>query len=220
MNENLKNHIFEKEEVERYERKRYRGLDQKFINWREKKIVEKILKIISVKNFSILDIPCGYGRFIEIFKKWCNQIICSDLSYSMVLRAKNRNPSCRNLYFVSDLKRGIPLKPETVNCVFCFRFFHHLHKSEERKKILKELTRISQKWIIISYYKVNKIHLIQRKIRKKLMRKKTEIKMISLGDLISEINQAGLEIVKIFPVLKGIHSQHIILLKKINESSM
>jgi len=54
----------------------------------------------------------------------------------------------------------------------------------------------------------------------KLMRKKTEIKMISLGDLISEINQAGLEIVKIFPVLKGIHSQHIILLKKINESSM
>jgi len=216
----LRNHIFRKEEVEKYERKRYKGLDQKLIDWREKRIIGKILKTISTKNFSILDIPCGYGRFIKIFKKKGAKIICSDLSFSMILRARNRNPSFENFYFVSNLKEGIPLKSATIDCVFCFRFFHHLHEIEERKKVLRELARVSRKWIIISFYKINKIHLIQRKIRKKLMKKKTEIKMISLKDLSFETYQIGLEIIKIFPILKGIHSQHIVLLKKSNESSM
>jgi hypothetical protein len=53
------------------------------------------------------------------------------------------------------------------------------------------------------------------------MKKKTKIKIISLEDLESEVNYAKLKIIKIFPVLKGIHSQHIILLKKAtNGSSM
>ncbi|MCP2519378.1 class I SAM-dependent methyltransferase [Candidatus Aminicenantes bacterium AC-335-A11] len=219
MSEGTKNHIFGREEVEKYERKRYKGLDQKIVNWREKSIVQKILKNISEENFSILDIPCGYGRFINILENNGNKIFASDLSFSMVEKAREKN--YKNFYFVSNLKLGIPIKSNTIDCVFCFRFFHHLHYREERVKVLKELERISKKWIIISCYIENKIHSIQRKIRKKLMKKKTKIKIISLEDLESEVNYAKLKIIKIFPVLKGIHSQHIILLKKAtNGSSM
>ena len=218
MSEDRKNHIFEKEEVEKYERKRYRGLDQKIIDWREKYIIQKILKNISEENFSILDIPCGYGRFINILENKGNKIFASDLSFSMVERAREKN--YKNFYFISNLKNGIPLKSNTVECVFCFRFFHHLHNKEDRIKVLKELGRVSKKWIIISCYIENKIHSIQRKIRKKLMKKKTEIKIISLEDLKLEVNYTKLKIIKIFSVLKGIHSQHVILLKKTNGSSM
>jgi len=218
MSKGPKSHIFRKDEVEKYERKRYKGLDQKIVDWREKSIVQKILKNISGKNFFILDIPCGYGRFMKILENNGNKIFASDLSFSMVEKAREKN--YKNFYFVSNLRLGIPLKTNSIDCVFCFRFFHHLHDNKDRIKVLKELERVSKKWIIISCYIENKIHSIQRKIRKKLMKKKTEIKMIPLKELISEINQAGLEIVKTFPVLKGIHSQHIILLKKINESSM
>jgi SAM-dependent methyltransferase len=220
MNNTQKSYIFKKEEVEKYERKRYRGLDQKIIDWREKKIVKKILDILPEKNLLITDIPCGYGRFSEIFKKRGFRLINSDLSFSMVSRARERNSSSKNFYIVSDLKKGIPLKSGEVDCVFCFRFFHHLHSSIERERILSEFSRISRKWVIISFYQTNKLHSFQRKIRKRLTKSKTKIKMISLDDFRHEAEKSKLKIVKIFPVLKGIHSQHIALLEKTNENPM
>jgi hypothetical protein len=50
-------------DVEEYKRTRYKGIDQKVVNKRERKILEKIFESIEEKSISILDVPCGYGRF-------------------------------------------------------------------------------------------------------------------------------------------------------------
>ncbi|MFQ6083032.1 MAG: class I SAM-dependent methyltransferase [Candidatus Aminicenantia bacterium] len=209
-----KSHIFIKKEVEEYERKRFKGLDQKIIDWREKKIIRKILNLLPEKQLLILDIPCGYGRFSKIFIEKKARVISADLSFFMVARSRERNPFSTHFFLVSNLKQGLPFKSEKIDYIFCFRFFHHLHFSQERCKILSDFAKVSRKWIIISYYQSNFLHRWQRKLRKILTKGKTKIKMISKTQFSKEADSVGLKIVRVFPVLGGIHSQHIALLEK------
>lgn len=211
---------FKKHEVEEYEKKRYRGVDQRFVDRREKRILHKILsrslRAAGGNSIHALDIPCGYGRFSELLLDKGFNLTSSDLSFEMVKRAKERSPMPAHLLAVAaDAKRGLPFKNAKFDLVLSMRFFHHVHLSEERRLILREFSRASAEWVILSFYKMNWLHSLQRKLRRVIKKSKTQIKMIRGKTFRQEAESAGLRIVKIFPLLKGIHAQHIALLRKI-----
>jgi SAM-dependent methyltransferase len=211
---------FKKHEVEEYERKRYRGADQRLVDRKEKRILHKILRRVVDKaggnSIHALDIPCGYGRFSELLLDKGFNLTSSDLSFEMVKRAKEKSPVPAHLLAVAaDAKKGLPFKNAKFDLVLSMRFFHHVHLSEERCAILKEFSRISAEWVILSFYKTNWLHSVQRKLRRMIKKSKTQIKMIPGKKFRREAQSAGLRIVKVYPLLKGIHSQHIALLRKI-----
>lgn len=212
-----KNTPFKKHEVEDYERKRYRGIDQKIVHAREEKILEKILRTAGKDAIGVLDLPCGYGRFSGLMLKKGFSLVSSDLSFYMVKRAEEH----RSLYnldsasgVVADAKHGLPFKQEVFNIILSMRFFHHIHEKKDREFILKELFYVSSKYMILSYYQMNFLHILQRKFRKKLNKSKTQIKMISRKEFQEEVKNAGFSIIKIFPLFRGIHSHHIAFLEK------
>ncbi|MEA3421230.1 MAG: class I SAM-dependent methyltransferase [Acidobacteriota bacterium] len=212
-----KNTTFKKHEVEDYERKRYRGIDQKIVHAREQKILEKILRTAGKDAIRVLDLPCGYGRFSSLMLKKGFSLVSSDLSFYMVKRAEEHS-RLYNLASVSgvvaDAKHGLPFKQEVFNIILSMRFFHHLHEKKNRKFILKEFFYVSSKYVILSYYQMNFLHILQRKFRKKLKKSKTQIKMISRKEFQEEVEDAGFSIIKIFPLFRGIHSHHIAFLEK------
>ncbi len=118
------------------------------------------------------------------------------------------------LAVVADAKKGLPFKNAKFDLILSMRFFHHVHLSEERCAILKEFTRVSAEWVILSFYKMNWLHSVQRKLRRMIKKSKTQIKMIPGKTFRQEARSAGLRIVKVYPLLKGIHGQHIALLRK------
>jgi hypothetical protein len=61
---------------------------------------------------------------------------------------------------------------------------------------------------------MNLLHSIQRKWRKRIKKSRTRIKMIPRKEFYKEIESAGLRVVKVFPLFKGIHAHHIVLLRK------
>ena len=214
---NKKNTPFQKHEVEDYERKRYRGLDQKIVDAREHSILNRFLNTINKKNLKVLDVPCGYGRFSAILSGFCDYLVNSDISYHMVERAGERKTSLPPGFVagaVADTKQGIPFQPNSFELVFSMRFFHHVHSSEERKNILSEFYRVSENWLILSFYRSNFLHFIQRKLRRKVKKSSTRISMISFQEFKSEIQDAGFRIVKISPLIRGLHAQHIVFMKK------
>jgi SAM-dependent methyltransferase len=76
--------------VRDYEKRRYRGIDQRIVQAREIRILNKIFR--SFKGArpgpgSALDLPCGYGRFSGFLRGQGLGIINSDLSFHMVKRA-------------------------------------------------------------------------------------------------------------------------------------
>jgi SAM-dependent methyltransferase len=211
---------FQKHEVEDYERRRYRGLDQRIVDSREQRIVKRLFEIVLKRNGGmaglVLDAPCGYGRFSGLIQDLGLTPVSSDLSFHMVNRARTRDRLRSSMLgVVSDLKRGLPFAPETFRLVLSMRFFHHLHEENDRANILGEFARVSSRWVILSYYELNSFHLLQRKIRRALKRSKTRIKMVPGDEFQREIKMAGLRTIEKIPLLRGIHAQHILLLEKV-----
>jgi len=206
---------FEKHEVEDYERRRYRGLDQRLVDRREKQILQKILGMIEKKKGFILDAPCGYGRFSLLLLQRGLKLTSSDYSFYMVKRTKEKSGYTGMPWgVVADLKRGLPFKKDAFDFILSMRFFHHVHQGAERTSILKEYARISRGWLILSYYQMNWLHLLQRKLRRKIKKTKTRIKMISRSEFKDEIRESGFQAVRVFPLFRGIHAHHLALLRK------
>ncbi len=213
--EKSSNKPFEKHEVEDYERKRYRGLDQRLVHKRESRILGKALRKISLKSPIALDIPCGYGRFSSLLLDKGFSLVSSDLSFHMVNRAREKDSlPHRPMGIVANAKQGLPFREGAFCLLFSMRFFHHVHETAERENILQEFSRVCSEWVILSFYQMNLLHSIQRKLRKRIKKSRTRIKMIPRKEFYKEIESAGLRVVKVFPLFKGIHSHHIALLKK------
>lgn len=207
---------FKKHEVEDYERKRYRGLDQRLVHGRERRILRRILHKVGLSSLPVLDMPCGYGRFSRQLQDRGFSLVSSDLSFHMVKRAKEKNEHGDGvLGVVVDAKQGLPFKRNAFFLLLSMRFFHHVHERKEREAILKRFFRVSSDWVVLSYYQKNILHILQRKLRRRIKRTRTRIRMVSRKEFYKEIRGAGLKVVKIFPVFRGIHSHHIALLKKI-----
>ncbi len=207
---------FQKQEVQEYEKKRYRGLDQIIVHKREQKILKKILRAVESENKIVLDIPCGYGRFSDLLHEKGFSITNCDISLSMVERAVEKSQKFRGFPswgIIANAKEGLPLKDYTFGLILCMRFFHHIHDKNERIAVLKEFSRVSARWVIVSYYQMNSLHRIQRKIRKALKKSRTRISMITRQDFKDNVRSGGLSVIKVFPLLRGIHAQHIALLK-------
>ncbi|MFC2169239.1 class I SAM-dependent methyltransferase [Acidobacteriota bacterium] len=210
---------FKRHEVDEYERKRYRGLDQKLVHARERRIMEKILRRFEPDLSQTLDIPCGYGRFSDLLLKKGFTLISSDISLAMTERALERSIKT-GLHFgiVADARKGLPFKERVFGLVVSMRFFHHIHNKKGREFILSEFSRVAGELAIISYYKKNFLHLLQRKFRRKIKRSRTRIRMISKREVVDEIEEAGFRVLKIFPLIRGLHSHHIAVLEKIKTS--
>ena len=139
----------------------------------------------------------------------------SDLSFHMVERASEKHARPGKIPgVVADAKLGLPFQRDAFFLLFSMRFFHHLHEKEDREAILKEFSRVTSDWMILSFYKRNALHVLQRKLRRRILKKKTRIKMIPRKEFYQEIKDAGLNIIKVIPLFRGIHAHHIALLKK------
>ena len=212
---------FEKQEVEEYERKRYRGIDQRLVHGREGKLLRNILRKIGEGPLRILDIPSGYGRFSDLLLDKDFTLVSSDLSFHMVKRAGEKCEHSHSRFLsgvVADAKQGLPFKKGAFFLLLSMRFFHHVHAKEEREFILKEFCRASSDWVILSYYQKNLLHILQRILRRGVKKSRTRIKMIPRHEFYKEVEGAGLKVVKISPLFRGIHAYHIALLKKMGSN--
>ncbi len=213
---------FRDDEVADYERRRYRGLDQRLVHSREKAILSRMLESIVASAPApraglplALDAPCGYGRFTGLLADAGFLPVSSDLSPAMVRRARSKDVNSINpIGIVSNLTAGLPFRSGVFRLVFSLRFFHHLHRTEDRRRALGEFARVSGGWILLSFYQANVLHLFQRRLRRLVKRSRTRIKMIGRAEFESDLRAAGLEIVRIVPLFRGLHAQHIALLKR------
>jgi SAM-dependent methyltransferase len=212
---------FQEHEVADYERRRYRGFDQKIVHRREVRILRKILGLVGVETAArprvlALDAPCGYGRFSGLLLEAGYRPVSCDLSLAMVRRARAKDPISPNpIGIVANVTQGLPVRDGAFPLVFSLRFFHHLHRPEERRAALGEFARAGSGWLILSFYRANVLHQAQRALRRRVKRSKTRIKMITGREFEEEATGAGFRVVRVFPLFRGVHAHHIALLKKI-----
>jgi len=202
-------------DVENYRTTRYKGIDQQIVNKRETKILEKILGPLSDKSVSILDVPCGYGRFSELLLRKSITLTSADISLPMVMAARKYSaPSSSNHHFLVGDIRNLPLKDNTFDYVITIRLLQHMLNSSIRHQVLRELHRVAKKTVVLSFYRYNFFHNIERWIRCQIKNVDKRISMLSLDDFRKELNSTGFVVLRLFPVLRYFHAHTIALLQK------
>lgn len=130
------------------------GLSRRLSNWRDQSVARKALKLAGNPQ-SVLDLPCGTGRFWSLLAENPNRkIIACDYSQDMIdigMRFREPNITQRITAFQSSAFE-LDLEDEAVDNVFCIRLIHHVGESADRLKLLKELHRVTRDSVIISLW--------------------------------------------------------------------
>jgi len=214
---------FTRDGVRDYEKRRYRGLDQRIVHARERRLIRRAfgriekagLKEISEAGRAaagrVLDLPSGYGRFTRFLSGLGYSVVNSDLSLEMVRRAGQASGTPGA---AADAAAGLPFRGGSFAVVFSIRLFHHLHDPKARLAVLSEFHRVTGRWAIVSFYRRSGLHAAQRCLRRAFGKSRTNIQMIEEGGFEREAEAAGFEIVSIRPLFRGVHAYHLALLQK------
>lgn len=104
---------------------------------------------------SILDLPCGTGRFWELLARVPNRfLVAADYSQDMINTALSSRPShiVERFHVFRTSAFDIDLPDAMVDCIFSMRLLHHIKDKEARSRILNEFRRVSRDTVCISLW--------------------------------------------------------------------
>ena len=197
------------EEARDYDTTRFtRRYRMKRLDRFEKAFAQRLLDMTG-EQARILDIPCGNGRFFNIFSK-AKKLTMADYSENMLQAAEEKFGATENLELIQADISSIPLADNSVDLCFCMRLFHHMKNDRVRLKALKELARVSGRYIALSFYNKSCLRFYWRKT----LGKKIRGNYITADHIVSLAEQAGLELVSRIPKINLNEQQCLLILKK------
>ncbi|MHC4955604.1 MAG: class I SAM-dependent methyltransferase [Planctomycetota bacterium] len=129
-----------------YRKKHRASLSRRIASWREQRLLRRMLARIAPVE-SVLDCPCGAGRFVPSIAVHAKTVWAFDVSEPMVHEAKESGAAAR--FAVCDAGH-LPLPDGSVDVAVCCRLVHHL-SPEERIALLTEAARVARRAVIVSF---------------------------------------------------------------------
>lgn len=144
---------------------RYGG-SQRFVNWREQRIVRTMLQRIDPPA-RVLDVPAGYGRFVPLLDGAAvRPLVCADVDWPRVRTLVRDAGAARAVAVVqADLQGALPFATGAFDLVCHLRYLHHAHTADEQRGALREIARVSRRWVLLSYYRRSNLHAVQRTVQ-------------------------------------------------------
>lgn len=199
--------------AQHYDKARYGGILGRIKNWNTLNTIEKALKSLE-KGSLILDIPCGTGRLSPLVLQNGFRWLGADISYEMMEVAREKTARYRDAIGNVRLEsERMPFKSGSIDCVASIRFIYHVLSREERIAILREMNRISRKWVIIDYNYSNPVRSLYRRIGY-LVRPPRRKRRLSMKEIYEELAEAGLKVYRAFPVSRVLSDNVILLCQK------
>lgn len=119
-------------------------------NFERKQILTQLLnKSLSFKT--VLEVGCGWGRYLSFLSSCSTTPVGVDLSKQMLILCKKRFPN-RNIALVQGEMSHLPFKDDVFDLVYSVRAFKY---SSRPRRVLAEIYRISKIKGLVSIYEVN-----------------------------------------------------------------
>ena len=132
----------------------YGGLLGRFRKNIENKTINEFISILP-NGITVLDCPCGNGRWFKTISSVAKKIIALDVSVGMTNYAKNRVISSEIVVLLGDAEK-IDLDDASVDYVFSYALMKHV-PHHIQINILKEFNRVSKNGVICSFPIFNKL---------------------------------------------------------------
>lgn len=197
-----------------YQQQRYRSLDQAWVNWREQRLLARLLRQCQLANGTLLDVPCGYSRLAPLYTRLGITAVGADVSYDMAhLAAATHKQHAGEHWLCADIL-ALPFPDSLFDSVLCIRLLHHRFSDAERQRILAELARVARRFVIISFYQPTLLHALARHWRGTRGR----LAMMTRAHLQELAQASGLQVQRIHALLPFCHAQTFVVLSKIPPS--
>jgi ubiquinone/menaquinone biosynthesis C-methylase UbiE len=143
-----------------------------------------------------LDVPCGTGRLVPLLVARSITSTGADISIEM-LRETSRKVGKSFPIFQASAD-AIPLREGSVDAVFAIRFLFHLDRAS-RVAVLREMARVSRRWLILDVRHRYNLRWIGWRIRHAAGLLPQVQHRFSRAGLEEELAEAGLTVRGVFP---------------------
>ena len=159
----------------------------------ERRIVEGMLLGLRLRG-PVLDAPCGTGRFLPIFAAFSREIVAADTSAEMLALARQESVQAGwpIAYVMADVRR-LPVEDRRFELAFAMRLLHRVRGREERLDVLRELARVSRRWVLFSFYDRRSWRGLRDRLRGRYAGETPEV-------IEAEVAQAGMRVERFYPV--------------------
>ena len=192
-----------------YDEHRFRTPKRIRRNVRKWNAIQKALALTNgVKT--IVDLPCGTGRFTGDLARAGYQVVGSDISVEMMQQAAKLLSHNNIRGYVRADAEAMPFPAKSVDCVMSIRFLFHVDP-QTRRRMLREFGRVSRRWIIADYRHKYSFRYGIWKIARTLGLSKRPFERVSVKSMKAEFEDAGLRVVKIVPVRRWLSDKWVVL---------
>ncbi len=133
----------------------YRGLLGRYRKFREKQAIQSAIQQF-MRDCTILDCPCGRGRWFELLGRRATKIIGMDVSQVMVDAAGDSRVKGVSVDARLGDAEEIDLEDNSVEHVFSYALMKHL-PPEVKVRVMTEFARVSTGRIVVSFGVFNPI---------------------------------------------------------------
>jgi len=209
-----KKRFYQSEEVARdYDFHRWGSPERARRNLRKWRTIQRALALTDGVH-SILDLPCGTGRFTGGLAKCGYDVVGADISSEMMCVARERlGPIPRLHGYVRADAEALPFASGTFDCVMSIRFLFHVDP-RTRISMLRDMARVSRRWLILDYRHKYAYRYAMWRVRRALRLTSTPLERISRSGLATELAEAGIRMVSILPVARVFSDKWIVVGEK------
>jgi ubiquinone/menaquinone biosynthesis C-methylase UbiE len=170
---------------------------------------------------TVLDVPCGTGRFTARLAEKGYTVLGSDISYEMIEKASEASTDTDGVFgFVQADVERLPLRGRSADCIVCIRFMLHVRRSA-RIRILTEFRRVSRRWVIVDYRHQHTFRYQIYRFRRFMgFEPKRLPNRVARSDMEQEFRSAGLSVRKVIPVTRIFSDKWIVLAEAPSPSSI
>jgi len=160
---------------------------------------------------SILDVPCGTGRFTGHLARRGHRVVGSDISIEMMGVARDKLGEIEGMHgYTQADAENMPFHDGAFDCVMSIRFMFHLDPAA-RVRVLREMRRVARRWLIIDYRHRYSLRYAKWKVLRALRLTDKPLERVSTAQLRQEFGDAGLTIRKVIPVARIFSDKWIVL---------
>lgn len=188
--------VYREDEVAATYDRRWRGERGRARNLRKQRAIELALRRFPAAR-TVLDVPCGTGRFTGFLSGRGLDYLGGDAAVAMLLEARGKHPAAPLV--ACDLTR-LPLPDSSVDVAVCIRLLHLVRDPQLRLAFLRELARVARLGVIVDYRHDRSLRVVLARLRARLGLRKRAPGALPPALIRAEVDAAGLALAAWIPV--------------------
>lgn len=153
---------------------------ERFNNRREQKLVRRLLHQIPEADRTglALDMPCGYGRLYPLVREVMPRVVEGDWSFHLLRTARARMDSMEEAGaprgFIRGTALALPFADRAFDLVLSVRLSHHISSRDERHQYVREVLRVSGKWVLFTYFDAQSLKNVLHDFKRRFVHKRAK----------------------------------------------